>query len=214
MAAQPAVLFDLGNVLVRLNMERGLARLRALAGPRASAGLQLQYEQVFLSHSALAFNRGDLGPDAFLDFVRTQLDLAEAPREALAAAWCDIFDLYPEMEALADEVLALGHPAYLASNTDPLHFAHLTPRMPLLGRLTGLHLSYEARLIKPDPDFFRAALARFGLEPQHCAYLDDRPEHVAAARGLGIPSHLHDFAERGVRSARAFLRTQGVPVQA
>lgn len=211
--AQPAVLFDLGNVLVRLNLERGLARLKALAGPRAPAPLEQAH--LFFSEASLSCNRGDLGPEAFLDHLRKQLDLGPATsREALAGAWCDIFDPYPEMEALADEVLQLGHPAYLASNTDPLHFAYLSPRMPVLGRLTGLHLSYEARLIKPDPAFFRAALARFGLEAQRCAYLDDRPEHVAAARGLGIPSHLHDYSEQGVGSARAFLRAQGVAVRA
>ncbi len=210
--AQPAVLFDLGNVLVRLDLERGLSRLRALAEPRASGSLDAAH--LYFSEASLACNRGDLGPDAFLGHLRTQLGRRDVSQDALAGAWCDIFDPYPEMEALADEVLQLGHPAYLASNTDPLHFAHLKPRMPVLGRLTGLHLSYEARHIKPDPAFFEAALARFGLDPKRCAYLDDRPEHVAAARGLGIPSHLHEFAGGGgARTARAFLRAQGVMVR-
>jgi glucose-1-phosphatase len=206
----PAVFFDLGNVLVRLDIERGVARLKALAGERAPA--ELGAAQLYFSEAALAFNRGELTSDAYLDQLARLLGFPSLPRGPLADAWCAIFEPYPEMEATAGEVLALGHRAYLASNTDPLHLGYLRPRLPLLARLTGLHLSYEARAAKPDPAFFRAALDRFGVEPAACAYLDDRPEHVAAAQGLGIASHLHDFAAgaAGVAAARAFLRRQGV----
>jgi glucose-1-phosphatase len=209
----PAVLFDLGNVLVRLDIERGVGRLKALADGRAPA--ELGVAQLYFSEAALAFNRGELTADAYLDHLARQLGSPSLPRGPLAEAWCAIFDPYPEMEATADEVLALGHRAYLASNTDPLHLEFIRPRLPLLSRLTGLHLSYEARAAKPDPAFFRAALARFGVEPAGCAYLDDRPEHVAAAQALGIASHVHDFAAgaAGVAATRAFLRRQGVALR-
>ena len=208
----PTVLFDLGNVLVRLALERGVEQLQALAGPSAPAGLDAA--RVFFDEAALACNKGELAPDAFLEELGRLLGGALA-RERLAEAWCTIFDPYPEMEALAGEVLDLGHRAYLVSNTDPLHFAHLWPRIPVLRRLSGLHLSYEVRLLKPDPAFMRAALSRFGLDPARCAYLDDRPENVRAAEGLGVPSHLHDVAAgaAGVEGARVFLRRQGVAVR-
>ncbi|MBI5546996.1 MAG: hypothetical protein HY901_24205, partial [Deltaproteobacteria bacterium] len=172
----PSVLFDLGNVLVRLDLERGLGRLRHLAGERVPA--TLEQAQLFFSEASLACNRGDLPPEAFIATLARQLgDPAVLPSQ-LVEAWCDIFEPWPQMEALAGEVLAAGHHAYLASNTDPLHFAHLSAQMPVLGRLTGLHLSYEARAIKPDPSFFLSLLARFGLAASECVYLDDRAEHV------------------------------------
>lgn len=202
---QPSVLFDLGNVLVHLDFPRGLAHLRRLAGARAPPDLEAA--ALFLDDASLACNQGEATPDEFLATLAERLGDPELPRARLAEAWCDIFTPWPEMEALADEVLAAGHAAYLASNTDPLHVAFLSVQMPLLRRLTGLFLSYEARLLKPDPAYFRALLARFGLEARACVYLDDRPEHVEAARALGIRGLVHGG---DAALARAFLKAQGV----
>jgi FMN phosphatase YigB (HAD superfamily) len=199
-----AVLFDLGNVLVRLDMARGLARLRSLSG-RGPASLE--EAAVFFGAPALACNRGELGPDAFIDALAAAVGATGLARATLRDVWCDIFTPWPEMEALAERVLAAAHPAYLLSNTDPIHFEWLARRMPVLGRLDGLHLSYEVGRLKPDPAFFTSALERFGLEAARCAFLDDRPENVEAARSVGIPAQVH----RGdLDEVRAFLASRGV----
>jgi len=205
--SRPTVLFDLGNVLVRLNMPRGLAHLRALAGERVP--LSLESAAVFFGEASDACNRGELSPERFLGQLTALLGAPAILPARLTEAWCDIFDRWPEMESLADEVLAAGHRAYLASNTDPLHFAYLSLQMPVLRRLTGLHLSYEARVMKPDPAFFTKLLRRFGLEAPDCVFLDDREEHVAAARSVGIRAEVHSG---NVARARAFLRESGVRI--
>lgn len=206
----PTVLFDLGNVLVRLDFPRGLARLRRLAGSQAPGSLQSA--ELHFGAASAACNRGDLSPEAFIDSLVRELGAPRSPtlHASLVEAWCDIFTPWPEMEALADEVLAAGHAAYLASNTDPLHFAFLQLQMPVLQRLSGLHLSYEARVMKPDPAFFEGLLSRFGLKAADCVYLDDRAEHVEAARSVGIRGALHDG---DVAKARAFLRESGVRLE-
>jgi len=199
------VLFDLGNVLVRLNLERGLAHFRKLSERPLPS---LEQSLLFFSDAALAFNRGELDSEGFLEELRRQLSLSASP-EAIQAAWCDIFDPWPEMESLAERVLGAGHPAFLLSNTDPLHFRFLSARMPVLGRLTGLHLSYDARVMKPDPAYFRAAIERLSLAPERCAFVDDRPDNVEAARSVGIPSCVHTG---DVRAVESFLRERGVAV--
>ncbi len=206
----PTVLFDLGNVLVRLDLPRGLSRLQSLAG--ASAPGSLESAALHFGDASTACNRGDLPPEAFVAALARQLGAPDSPtlRSSLVEAWCDIFTPWPEMEALADEVLAAGHAAYLASNTDPLHFAFLELQMPVLRRLTGLHLSYEARVMKPDPAFFAGLLERFALRSADCVYLDDRAEHVKAARGVGIRAAVHDG---DAAKARAFLREAGVQLR-
>ncbi|HEY3448923.1 MAG TPA: HAD family phosphatase [Myxococcales bacterium] len=206
----PTVLFDLGNVLVRLDLPRGLSHLRRLAGRRAPQ--TLESAELHFGEASTACNRGDLSPEAFIAELARQLGAPASPttHSSLVEAWCDIFEPWPEMEALADEVLQAGHAAYLASNTDPLHFAFLELQMPVLRRLTGLHLSYEARVMKPDPAFFTGLLARFGLRAADCVYLDDRAEHVEAARSVGIRAAIH---EGEVAKARAFLCEAGVRIR-
>ncbi len=42
------------------------------------------------------------------------------------------------------------------------------------------------KVSKPDPDAFRAVAAALGEPLEHCAVVDDLPEHVSAARALGM----------------------------
>jgi FMN phosphatase YigB (HAD superfamily) len=228
-----AVLLDLGNVLIRLRFERGWARMRALAGgaspaeaeaiaraahgepPRTTAPvpppLALPAPAArYLADRAEDFNCGRIPPPEFLAGLAAALGRPDLGFEACARAWCDLFDPWPEMEALADEVLAAGHPVYLLSNTDPVHYEYLRRRVPLLDRLTGHHLSYEVHLAKPDPRYFATALARFGLAAEACAFVDDREDNCAAALAQGIPSLVHRGNPEAVR---AFLIGRGVELR-
>ncbi len=202
-ARRPAVLFDLGNVLVRVNFARAVKRLQHLAP-------HVKVEQALLFDTSLArrFGLGELAPREFFSHLAADLGVSLHPEE-LAALWCDIFEPMPEMEALAAEVLAAGCRVYLASNTDPVHFAYERARIPVLERLTGLHLSYEVGLLKPDPAFFTSALSRFALSANDCIFLDDVAVNVAAAEQCGIRGQvfLGDATQ-----ARAFLRQAGVPL--
>jgi FMN phosphatase YigB (HAD superfamily) len=230
-----AVLFDLGNVLVRLRFERGWARMRALAAgaspeeaariavrepgdgkpPRTTAPVPppLALPETaarYLSARAEDYNRGLVPPPEFLAGLAAALGRPDLPFEACVDAWCDIFDPWPEMESLAEAALAAGHPVYLLSNTDPVHYEYLRRRTPVLDRFTGHHLSYEVHLAKPDPRYFETALARFGLSPEACAFVDDRGDNCAAALSVGIPSFVH----RGdPEEVRRFLVGRGVMVR-
>jgi putative hydrolase of the HAD superfamily len=48
--------------------------------------------------------------------------------------------------------------------------------------------SHQTGLAKPDPQMFLLACGRLGLEPAECLMVDDKAEHVAAARTLGMPA--------------------------
>jgi FMN phosphatase YigB (HAD superfamily) len=196
-----SVLFDLGNVLVRLRPERALARLRRLV-----PGFDRDLAWLTGLPEVEAVGRGELDGSAFLVALGRRLGAGVTLQE-LRETWCDGFDPWPEMEALAAAVVVSGTPTYLASNTDPLHFAHLSARIPVLARMRGLHVSYEARALKPEAAFYQRALERWRLAPEHCLFLDDRPENVAGALALGLRARVFDG---DVGAARAFLRAGGV----
>ncbi len=199
-----AILFDLGNVLVRLDLERGLSRMEKLG--RGRSFIPLQVASVFFSEASLACNRGEIDAEQFLKTLQVSLGV-DISASALREVWCDIFSPWPEMERLAEEVINSGHQAYLLSNTDPIHFQFLFKEISVLSQFTGLHLSYEVGLLKPDPAYFCFALQRFGLQPQNCIFIDDRPEHVNSARSVGIKALVH----RGeVAEVREFLRLCGI----
>ncbi|HEX9124296.1 MAG TPA: HAD-IA family hydrolase, partial [Actinomycetota bacterium] len=71
----------------------------------------------------------------------------------------------------------------------------------------GILISGDVGVTKPSPRIYHAFLDRFAVRADDCAFVDDRPENVEAARALGFPAVLFESAE-GLRSD---LRRLGLP---
>ncbi len=50
----------------------------------------------------------------------------------------------------------------------------------------GIVVSGEEHLIKPDPRIYRVLIDRYRLNPAECLFIDDTPQNVAAAKGVGM----------------------------
>lgn len=57
---------------------------------------------------------------------------------------------------------------------------------PLVERV---FISGELRLVKPHPEIYATIEAELGVEPQRIAFIDDRPNNVAAAVSAGWQAH-------------------------
>ena len=64
-------------------------------------------------------------------------------------------------------------------------------------------LSYEVKLMKPDPGIFRLAIERAGCLPEECFYTDDIPAYTAAARQQGIDAVTFESAAQIERELKA-----------
>jgi glucose-1-phosphatase len=51
------------------------------------------------------------------------------------------------------------------------------------------HVSAEFKARKPDPIVYQRVCARYGYEPEQCAFIDDREENVEGARQVGLKGH-------------------------
>ncbi|WP_417464642.1 HAD family hydrolase [Kordiimonas sp.] len=69
----------------------------------------------------------------------------------------------------------------------------------------GVVVSGAEGLVKPDPRIFQLAIDRFGLEPEHTVYIDDRFENVQAAEHIGMIGHHFTDADK----LEADLRAKG-----
>ena len=52
--------------------------------------------------------------------------------------------------------------------------------------LDDLVVSGREKMVKPDPAFFRLALARWGVPAESCLFIDDNLANVQGARAIGI----------------------------
>jgi putative hydrolase of the HAD superfamily len=138
----------------------------------------------------LELERGRVEPEAFFAWLGQRLGLVP---EQVREAWSDIFEVDQAMARLMER-LAARYPVYLWSNSSAPHLEFLRPRLPVLERFRGLHLSYELGAIKPEPLFYERALAAGRLRPQACVFIDDVEANLAGARALGIHTVLHTSA--------------------
>ncbi len=194
-----SLLVDLGGVLLRAEPRRAIERLAAMSGRSAES-----LEGPILGEAKAAFDVGRIDAAEFVARVEAACGLSVGAAR-VRDAWCGIFEDLPETQRLVAR-LAERHPCILASNTDPLHFAWVRARLPLLGRFRGFHLSYEAGCAKPDPEYYRLLFRRFALEPARCVLVDDLPENVEAIVKLGASGVVHV----GAAATEAALAALGV----
>jgi HAD superfamily hydrolase (TIGR01509 family) len=138
--------------------------------------------------------RGEIDERYLLDNIHRRID----PREQLDDTWLvelwnDMFEPIEDSLAIVDELkgrLRLG----LISNTNALHYQHLDRMLDLGSRFDSVTLSFREGVLKPQRAIFEAALRQARVDPSEAIFIDDLPEHVAAAKQLGIRSLLFSDA--------------------
>jgi 2-haloacid dehalogenase len=112
------------------------------------------------------------------------------------------------MPALVERLHDAGVPLYIITNFGDEFWSMFRPTQPLFDRFEDILVSGVEKMVKPDPAIYRLALDRFGLEAAHTLFIDDVPENIAGAAGVGIDGHVFT----GAAAATQWLRDRGMPV--
>jgi len=176
-----AVIFDLGRVLVNVDLTRGLYRY---AGIEPDGNDVQVMEKFFKDPLFIGFGTGKLKPQDFHKEICKRMGI-EMDYETFKRVWCDVFDPMDDIESLFGKV-AERYPVGLLSDLDPLHWEYLQPRLPFLKKIKKPTLSFETGVLKPHPDSYRIAAQNVGKEAQNCLFIDDRLINVQGARKAGM----------------------------
>lgn len=83
------------------------------------------------------------------------------------------------------------HKVYILSNWDSPSFKELEAQFPkFMSLFDGAIISGDAGVMKPDPEIYKILLETYNLNPAETAFIDDRPENIAAAQEQGIQAIL------------------------
>lgn len=134
---------------------------------------------------------------ATVDTVDAVADGEAAPIAANQAAY-EAFRLYFARQRLALVGMLPGIPELLCDlHAAGVHCWGLTnftvkyvdaarELFPELTLLKDVVVSSAERIHKPDPEIFRRAIARFGVDPAHTAFVDDKPWNAEAGTAAGL----------------------------
>ena len=177
------VIFDLGNVLIDFGWEE-LARKNGMT----DADIGVMKEKVVGSSYWEVFDYSRIPYEEAAERFCAELpELADRLRPTLMHLE-DCFSVYSYAESWIAELRRKGYGVYFLSNWSETIEKRLEENgtMAFLKAMDGGLWSWEIRDIKPHPAVYRAFLARYGLDPERCVFLDDSEKNVEGARNCGI----------------------------
>ena len=114
-----------------------------------------------------------------------------------------------EGHAILDRLVAEAFPCYGLTNWSSETYRMAEDLLaPFVRHMKYTAVSGDLKLGKPEPEIFQHLLGVIGKPAEACAFIDDSPTNIAAAKKLGINAVL--FKNDG--SATAELRRLGLPV--
>jgi putative hydrolase of the HAD superfamily len=178
-----AVIFDIGRVIVKLDLPRAIEGL--------SHGISLSPTELW---SAIEkdprwhdWQEGRISSHDWYLHITKRLG-SPLKFEEFREAWNRTLDPVPLQPDGLFASLAKKHRLALLSNTDPIHVAHLESNFSFFQFFPRPARIYSCavRASKPAPVIFQAALNAVKTPASQAVFIDDILEHVQAARSLGM----------------------------
>jgi FMN phosphatase YigB (HAD superfamily) len=187
------IIFDYGNVIFMLDFLKSRQAWQDIGIDNADTfyGHKVQHE-IFTQ-----FERGDVTADEFRAGVREILNKPELTDEQIDYAWNSL--LVGVADGNHELLLSLKskYRTFLLSNINAIHYDYI---MNYLKNEFGFdgndHLfekTYYSHLTgkrKPETEIFEQVLKENNLDPAETLFIDDSPQHIAAAQKLGIQTYL------------------------
>jgi HAD superfamily hydrolase (TIGR01509 family) len=183
-----AVLFDVGNVVVRWNPRTLYSKIF----PDAEA------RERFLADVCTMEWHGETDRGmSFADNI-AELSLKHPEHaEAIAAWWARWPEMFsgaiPETESVIEDLHARGVPMYGLTNMSVEAWPGVRAMSSAFSRFRDTVISAEEGVIKPETRIYEIACERAGLTPRDFVFVDDNPPNITAARALGF--HVHHFTD-------------------
>jgi putative hydrolase of the HAD superfamily len=203
------IIFDYGNVIFSIDFKRVQASFKTLGINNVDEFFgHLQQDPIFD-----LFDRGQITSAQFRDRVREKIGNSNLTDQQIDEAWNSI--LVGVAEGNHDLLLKLKdkYRTFLLSNINDIHYNFI---MKYLKRDFGFdnndHLfekAYYSHLTgkrKPELSIFKQVLEENNLKPEETLFIDDSPQHLAAAQQLGI----HTFLMTAPDTIQAYFKRNGL----
>jgi len=182
------IIFDIGNVLVKLDFERAFKRLAKSINPLTAMLIWAKKDEFLkeIRKEQDLLETGRMTIQQFYSRLKGKIGL-KIDFDLFEEAWCDMFDVNQDVVDFAQK-LSEKHNIYFASNANESHIKFLQKNYPEIFFAKNMALSYELETMKPDKEFFEKMLGKFGLTPDSCLFIDDSQKNVDGAIEFGITS--------------------------
>ncbi|SJN52582.1 Haloacid dehalogenase-like hydrolase [Sphingobacterium faecium PCAi_F2.5] len=187
------IILDYGDVIFMIDFlkmeaafsELGIKNVRDYYGHRSQTKLFDEFEQ------------GKISSQDFREGIRTISGIFSLTDHQIDSAWNAMLLGVPDGNH--DLLLALKNKyrLFLLSNNNEIHYNwimnHLKSKFGLENNTKFFEKDYYSHLMgmrKPNADIFEYVLSKHELNPDETVFIDDSPQHLKTAQGLGIQTYL------------------------
>jgi HAD superfamily hydrolase (TIGR01509 family) len=193
-----AVIFDIGRVLIRVDLSRAMAGLsEAIPLTPDELWKALQNDPHWMD-----WQEGRISPRDWHLHIIKRLGGALSFEE-FSAAWNRALDPEPMQSEEFLSGLAKKYKMAVLSNTDPIHMSHEEQRYPFFRYFPVRIYSYRVGASKPSPLIYREALRSCKVKAPEAVFIDDVVAYVEAARQLGMQGVVYTAPEQLVAELAA-----------
>ncbi len=187
------IIFDYGNVIFSISFEKA---------QRAWAELGIANVEQFFGHLQQdpifdRFDRGQITADDFRNAIREKAGRKDLTDEQIDNAWNSMLTgVAPGNHELLLQLKG-KYRTFLLSNINAIHYDYIMDYLKREFDFTGnehlfekIYYSHFTGMRKPEPAIFERVLQENNLDPAETLFIDDSPQHLAAAEKLGIQTFL------------------------
>lgn len=183
-----SIIFDLGGVILNIDYNATEEAFRKLGVPE----FEKQFSQLRQNAFFDDWETGRISAEEWLAGMKNACgtDISEAQ---ITAAWNAMLLDFPIARLRLLQQLRNRYDLFLLSNTNAIHEEAFNE---ILRQQTGLpspgvlfdkvYYSHRIGLRKPDEAPFRKILEENGLKAEQTLFIDDSPQHIETAKGLGL----------------------------
>lgn len=199
------IIFDMGNVLIKWDPERYVAR----TGVTDPDDLKRMFDATYGSPEWVQLDNGTVSEqDICANAKRLLPEHLHGYINELVYGWHEPVEPIEGMADFVADCKKAGYGVYLLSNASFLQKTYW-PEIPGSALFDGRIVSAEVGYMKPDAGIYNTLLETYGLKAEECIFLDDLACNVIGAMEAGMHGYMFD---RDMDRLRKLVRLMGVEV--
>ena len=178
------VVFDIGNVLVAFDWESAFRNVLGFEGE--------QFERIAnattRNNDWNLHDKGDLTDEEMLNRFISNDPQDEAEIRRMYEDLTILVEPYDYAISWVRGLKAAGYKVYILSNYSERSFRQAMEigKLDVVKEADGRVISYEEKLIKPDPAIYKVLFERYSILPESSVFIDDREDNIKSAIECGM----------------------------
>ena len=191
------IIFDIGNVLAGFKWEEFY---RSFGYPEET--YRRLVKATVGSSAWQEHDRGALTDDEILElFVENDPGIEKEIRKTMGNIK-GMLTRFDYAIPWIQELKGKGYQVLVLSNFAEKAYRDCREVLDFLDYVDGGILSFEDKVVKPEPEIYRLLIDRYGLKPEECVFLDDTEKNLPMAREFGIHTILFKDKEQAVEELK------------